>query len=116
MKLLKILAFCDCGYLWLGVLFGYEMGTVPSEPFPLTLVAFAAYDLLLTLCCILSIRSAFWAATISWVGALVYLLISWRIDANWVFRANLSSCLWAPALLALAASVERTRPADRRTE
>jgi hypothetical protein len=107
MKLVfKILAFCACGYLWLGVLFqsfvGPDIVTLPDS-----VVAYRAFAGLITLCCLVSLLSCFWAASVSWLGTLVYLVISWRANSAWVFRSQLIFLWWAPLLLTLAAYLER---------
>jgi len=107
MVVLKSLAFCTCGYVWLGVMFGYYMGTAQAEGIPFSLIAHGAYACLLTICCLLSLFSNFWPAIVSWLGVLAYFTISWKVDAIWVFRAQLIPCLCTPVLLALVAHVAR---------
>ena len=117
MKLvLKLLAFCAAGYIWLAVLFGYYMGTAQSETLPARTIAIGAYASLLTLCCFLSLPFPFWAAVVSWLGALTYITISWRVNVGWVFRAQLTYCLWVPLLLSLNAYFERRREIEREGE
>ena len=112
---LRFLAFA-AGYVWVVVLLGYYMGTAQSETLPARVIAIGAYACLLTLCCFLSLFSTFWAAVASWLGALTYITISWRVNAPWVVQAQLTYCLWVPLLLALGAYLERREKIEREGE
>ena len=107
MKLVfKTLAFGACGYLWLGVLFqsfvGPDIVTLPDS-----ILAYRAFASLITLCCLVSFVSCFWAASVGWLGTLVYLVISWQTNSVWVFRSQLVFLWWVPLLLTLAVYLER---------
>ena len=86
----------------------------PRKPkaYPLRLIACGAYAPLLTLCCLLSLFSNFWPAVVSWLGVLANFTISWKVDATWLFRAQLIPCLRTPVVLALVAHVARREQAE----
>jgi hypothetical protein len=68
----------------------------------------------MAICCLISLVSLFWAAIVSWLGAVAYLTISWNVNVGWVFRDDLIRfSLWVPLLLTVAAYLERKEDADR---
>ncbi len=113
MRLFKTLAFCSCAYVWLGVV-GQYLGMAQSESLPSAVIAFRVFACLLTVCCVFALASGFWAAIISWAGALGYLSISWKVNVDWVFRDDvIRFTLWVPLFLTVAAYLERKEEAER---
>lgn len=91
MKILcKLLAFFYSGYVWLRVL-GQYMAMPQSEPLPADVIALRTFAALLTLCCVVSLFSPTFAAVVSALGAVAYSVVSWKVNATWVFQADLFS-------------------------
>jgi len=105
---LIVLAFCSSAYTCLGC-FGQWMSTPDiSGSFPIEVIAFRAFALCSILCCIGALFRPSTSAVAAWLAALVYLLISWRLNASWVFRGDLIRfTLWTPLFLSVAALISR---------
>lgn len=114
-RVLRILGLCSCGYLWLGVFFAYFMGTDQSEGIPVRVIALAVQAGLLTLCGVLSLFWALWPAMLSWVVAMTYLAVSFRLNPYWSVGTRLIPSLITPVLLALAAYIDQQKPLNAKT-
>ena len=112
MKVLFIgLAFCSCAYTWLGCLAQWFAGPEMSGPLPPQIIAFRALAAVCSLCCFGAIFRVLPAAIVSWIAALIYLGISWKLNATWVFHDDLVRfTLWTPFLLTTAAIPPKTAP------
>jgi hypothetical protein len=104
------LAFCSCAYTWLGCLAQWFAGPEISGGLPPEILAFRILAFVATLCCICSLFEALPAAVAAWISALIYLGISWKFNAGWVFHADLWFTLWTPIFLSIAALLRKTVP------
>lgn len=101
------LAFCACIYIGLGCLAQY-MGEPQTGPLPWSFVAFRSFGAWCTFCCFLALIRAIPAAILCWTGAVAYSLLSWKLNASWVFHDELLRFdAWPPVFLTLAAWTER---------
>jgi hypothetical protein len=107
---LIVLAFCSSAYTCLGC-FGQWMSTPDiSGSFPIEVIAFRAFAVCSILCCIGAYFRPLTSVVAVWLAVLVYLAISWRFNAVWVFRGDLVRfTLWTPLFLSVAALVSRRR-------
>jgi hypothetical protein len=108
--LMLVLVFLSCAYVWLTCLSQWFAGPEISGPLPLQYIALRLFAVLVTLCCLLALKETQAAAIAIWVVAVSYALISWKINADWVFREELQSTVfWAPLFLTIAALLRKPR-------
>lgn len=93
-----VLAFCSSLYVGIGCLaIDFLIGWTPQTYIALAVsVCFIASSLL-------AIRNVNAALVLSWGVSIVYIFLSWRMDAPWVFRQNIERfALWTPIFLSIA--------------
>jgi hypothetical protein len=99
-----VLAFLSSAYVWIECLGQWFAGPEINGPLPLQYLTLRIFAAIVTLCCLLSIKETKAAAIAIWLVVLSYSLVSWKINAGWVFREELrSTVFWAPLFLTIAA-------------
>ena len=105
---MTVLAFCSCGYTWLGCI-GEAMSYAPPSGW--TPIRFLTISV--TACCIWAIFRIISAAIAIWVITFIYLVVSYKLYAAWLFRDCIERFVpWAPLFLTIAAVAHYK---DRRT-
>src|ERR1700679_4147907 len=91
------LAFCSCGYLWLGCMF--QTFTCPALcPSPAAIALFKAFAVGCTALCVLGVVKALPASCLAWIAAILFNVLNWKWSARWIFRDDfVRFSLW-PAL------------------
>jgi|SRR5580658_792551 hypothetical protein len=107
-----VLAFVSCTYVWLRCLSQWFAGPEVSGPLPINFAALRLFALLSTACCLIALKKRKLAVIAIWVVAISYALVSWRMNAGWVFRAEMETLVfWTPIFLTIAALIHK--PAQR---
>jgi hypothetical protein len=111
-SVLMALAFWSCVYTWLGCLTQWFTGTGTDGPLSIGVLAFRFFAVLVTVCCLMAVWELGSAVIAIWLAALSYCLISWKVDADWVFHQQaLRFTFWAPLFLTFAVLLGHHRPA-----
>ena len=106
--LMILLAFCSCGYIWLGCI-GEAMSYAPPSGW----TPLRVFTICVTVCCICAIFRIVPAVIAIWVTVLIYLVASWKLYAPWAFRECVERfVIWAPLFLTIAVLA---READARS-
>jgi hypothetical protein len=93
-----VLAICSLLYVGLGCLaINFVAGWIPQ-----TFIALAV-ALCFLASSLLALRNINAALILSWAVSIAYILLSWRLDAHWVFHQNVERfALWTPIFLSIA--------------
>ena len=94
-----LLAFCSCGYILLGCI-GEAMSYAPPSGW--TPLRF--FLICVSVCCVWAIFRITTAVIAVWIATLIYLVVSYRLYAPWLFRDCIERFVpWAPLFLTIAA-------------
>jgi hypothetical protein len=104
------LAFCATAYTWLGCLAQWFAGPEAVLTSPEN-IASRTFATACTLCCLWSLFKILPAAIAAWIAAAVYLAVSWKLSADWVFKDAVEKfTLWTPIFLTTAECFRRSGP------
>ena len=104
------LAICAAIYNALGAFVQWMAG--PATPMggsvPVEVLAFRVFATICVICSLGALADVLMSSIAMWTAALVYLLVSWRFNAAWVFHDQLArNIFWVPLFLGIAAFVHR---------
>jgi hypothetical protein len=105
-KVSIILAICAAMYNVLGAFVQWMAGpAVPmGEAVPVEFVASRVFAAICIICSLGALADVLVSSIAMWITAVIYLLISWRFNATWVFHEELKwHIFWVPAFLSVAA-------------
>ncbi len=105
-KVSIILAICAAMYNVLGAFVQWMAGpAIPmGEAVPVEFIAFRVFAAICIICCFGALSNVLVSSIAMWITAFIYLLVSWRFNAAWVFHEELKcQIFWVPFFLSVAA-------------
>ena len=107
-KALIVLAFCAAIYNVLGCFVQWMAGPETSGGATTEFLAFRTFAVCCIVCSFGALANVMRSALAVWVAAIAYLVISWKLNAAWVFHDQLIyNIFWTPIFLSSAAFTGR---------